>query len=249
MNKLNISSSSQIGCVRSNNEDMILVVDKFLRNDTYETNLTDTDKDRFVIGLADGMGGHNGGEVASSETLSNLHFYINDIPANLSNSDFNEIIINWLISINTIIELKGKSNKSLSNMGTTLVAIIYYEDKYYWVNCGDSRLYRVRDGIIKQLTVDHSLNTITGQSRHSNVLTNCIGAGCKTSYADIYEFTDDILSDDVFILCSDGLSDMISDELIQSIINSGGDATSLCREAINAGGYDNVSVCVLKVSK
>mgnify|MGYP003540245476 FL=1 len=83
MNKLNISSSSQIGCVRSNNEDMILVVDKFLRNDTYETNLTDTDKDRFVIGLADGMGGHNGGEVASSETLSNLHFYINDIPANL----------------------------------------------------------------------------------------------------------------------------------------------------------------------
>ena len=55
MNKLNISSSSQVGCVRNNNEDMILVVDKFLRNDTYEINLTDTDKDRFVIGLADGM--------------------------------------------------------------------------------------------------------------------------------------------------------------------------------------------------
>ena len=72
MNKLNISSSSQVGCVRNNNEDMILVVDKFLRNDTYEINLTDTDKDRFVIGLADGMGGHNGGEVASSIVVNGL---------------------------------------------------------------------------------------------------------------------------------------------------------------------------------
>jgi protein phosphatase len=115
------------------------------------------------------------------------------------------------------------------------------------MNCGDSRLYRLRQGKMTQISTDHSLNTIQGEKRHSNVITNCIGAGCKNSYLDLYEFTDDFLSGDVYLLCSDGLSDMISDAEIESLLIEGASANRLCEAAIEAGGYDNVSACVFSV--
>ena len=126
--------------------------------------------------------------------------------------------------------------------------MLYYNEKYYWVNCGDSRLYRLRDGVLKQLTVDHSLNTMVGQARHSNIITNCIGAGCKHSYMDMFEFTADVLPDDTYLLCSDGLNDMISDEEILRLMKDGASANRLCEAAIEAGGYDNVSTCVFKIN-
>lgn len=247
MSILKISASSQIGCVRQNNEDMILVGDKLIRNEIYKSNITISHNDKFVVALADGMGGHNAGEVASETVLSNLGFFISDLPVKIKNDGINEIILNWLESINKIIESKGMSDPTLSSMGTTLIAIIYYCNRYYWINCGDSRLYRYHDNKLEQLTVDHSLNTLIGDKKHSNVLTNCIGAGCKTSYLDIVDFTESIVKGDKLILCSDGLNDMISDEEIKSVIDEGGDANELCETAIVAGGFDNVSVCLIEI--
>ena len=90
------------------------------------------------------------------------------------------------------------------------MGVLYYGERYYWMNCGDSRLYRLRDGQLTQLTVDHSLTKNDGSQRHSNVITNCIGAGFKDSYIDFYEFTNDVLPGDTYLLCSDGLNDMVS---------------------------------------
>lgn len=250
MSIINISATSQLGNIRSNNEDMILLADTFIRNTSVTTAIdTDVDK-RFVIALADGMGGHLAGEVASEVTLKNLHFYIKDLPCQLSKGDFNEAMVNWLESINSIIESMGAADSKHANMGTTLVALVYYEGRFSWLNCGDSRLYRYRDGKLTQLTKDHSLNILTGQQKHSNVVTNCIGAGCTTSFIDSCDITDDLLEGDTYMLCSDGLTDMIDDGQIASMLDCPAvDADMLCKCALDAGGFDNISVCIMRVSE
>lgn len=247
MSRILLTAASRVGCVRSNNEDMVLAYDKFVRSEVYQTEFLTENTDRFVIAVADGMGGHNAGEVASADALENLQFFINDLPQNLSSVEFNEMIMVWLDSVNKMIASKGLVNPSMSDMGTTLVGIIYYNKKYYWVNCGDSRLYRYRNGQLLQLSTDHSLNTANGEKKHTNIITNCIGAGCKTSYIDMYEFTDEFLEGDTYLLCSDGLNDMIKDEEIAQLMAEGANANQLCEAAIVAGGFDNVSVCVFSI--
>lgn len=249
MSKIVLTAASRVGCVRGNNEDMVLAYDKFVRSEAYQTEFMTENVDRFVLALADGMGGHNAGEVASADVLANLQFFLNDLPKGLSISDFNEMMYSWLDSVNSMIASKGLLDPAMLNMGTTLVAVVYYEGKYYWINCGDSRLYRLRDGEMKQLSTDHSLNTIMGEKRHSNIVTNCIGGGCKNSYLDLYEFTADFLEGDAYLLCSDGLSDMVKDADIKRLMVEGANANTLCEAAIEAGGYDNVSACVFSVSK
>ena len=132
-------------------------------------------------------------------------------------------------------------------MGTTLVAIALYEGRFYWMNCGDSRLYRLHEGKLQQLSTDHSLSNLTGEKSHSHIITNCIGGGCKSSYIDIVECSDQVASGDTFLLCSDGLSDMLDDATIERLLNDGSDANGLCRAAEAAGGFDNVSVALIHV--
>ena len=245
--KLIVNAASHVGCVRQNNEDMVLVGDRFIRNEVYSDEVDLEDRNRYLLALADGMGGHNGGEVASSDTLANLHYFYYDMPTALETGDFNEAIFGWLVSINNIIDSKGRFALRYREMGTTLVALAYYENQFYWMNCGDSRIYRLHDGQLQQLSTDHSLNNLMGFAQHSNIITNCIGGGCKTSYIDILKCTESVKPGDIFMLCSDGLTDMLSDEEVQTLLNDDADASLLCHAANEAGGYDNVSVCLIKI--
>jgi protein phosphatase len=134
-------------------------------------------------------------------------------------------------------------------MGTTLVAIAYYEGEFYWMNCGDSRYYSMNSkGELHQISTDHSLNNLLGKREHSNVITNCIGGGCKTSYIDLVRCTPDIVAGGTLLLCSDGLTDMVSDDTIQQMLADGCEASALCRVAEDAGGFDNVSAVIIRVS-
>ena len=247
MRKFEVSAASRIGLVRSRNEDMILVKDRYVRNDSYTTEIEIQPSSRFLFAIADGLGGYSAGEIASAETLENLHFFIGDLPCGLNSKGFEDLMKGWLESINQIILSKGYVNDRLANMGTTLVAFACYEGMIFKMSCGDSRMYRLRENLLTQQTIDHSLNTMMGQTKHSNIVTNCIGAGCGASYLDIKEITDDVQNGDVFILCSDGLNDMVDDDTIQESISNGCDAETLCRQACDAGGYDNVSVCIVKI--
>ena len=249
MSRIVLTAASRIGCVRSNNEDMVLAYDKLLRSDAYKTEFMTENTDRFIIALADGMGGHNAGEVASEETLSNLKFFIHDLPRGLTSGDMNEMMVEWLNSVNKMVNSHGLMDPSKLEMGTTLVGVLYYGEHYYWLNCGDSRLYRLRDGQLTQLTTDHSLTRNDGTHRHSNVITNCIGAGIQNSFIDFYEFTNDVLPGDTYLLCSDGLNDMIPDSEIQELMAADKSANQLCEAAIEAGGFDNVSTCVFHIEK
>ena len=157
MNKIVLTAASRVGNVRSNNEDMILAFDRFIRSDIYQTVLAPENLDRFIVAVADGMGGHNAGEVASELVMQNLKFYVKDLPKGLSSGELEEAMNDWLQSVHQTVNARGRANKEQANMGTTLVALLYYGQRYFWMNCGDSRLYRLRDGQLKQLTTDHSL--------------------------------------------------------------------------------------------
>ena len=247
MTQLHIYASSRVGCVRTNNEDMILIGNDLIRHSGFATEERLSDNDRLMIALADGMGGHNSGEVASADVLANLRFFFNDLPGNLDDNSFVEAMNSWLKSISTTLEAKGKNSAICRNMGTTLVSMIYYAGRYYWLNCGDSRLYRYHDNELTQLTTDHSLNNLMGLNQHSSQIYNCIGGGCRDSFLDIKCFTESVEPGDVFVLCSDGLTDMVEDSIISKLLCSGVEAEGLCDAAENAGGYDNVSVVVVRV--
>ena len=247
MKQLHITASSRVGCVRTNNEDMILVGDLLVRNGKMRKDVNINDSDRFLFALADGMGGHKSGDVASAEALSNLRFYYSDIPTGLEPGEFTEAICDWLASINNIFVSKWHVDASLREMGTTLVALAYYCGQFYWMNCGDSRLYHLHEGKLKQLTTDHSLSNLLGQPKKSNLITNCIGGGCKDSYIDIMECSYLMLPGDAMLLCSDGLTDMVNDEEIEKLLTEGFDADAFCQAAEDAGGIDNVSVIVIRV--
>lgn len=247
MIELEISAASWTGCVRRQNEDMVLVGNKFIREESYKTRLLLSREDRFLSAVADGMGGHNRGDVASNDTLRNLQYFFYDIPSCLSISDFNEAIVGWLDSVNNYIASKGRADEQFKGMGTTLVGMAYYNGEFYSMNCGDSRLYRYHDGQLLQLTTDHSLSNMTGSDKRSNVITNCIGGGCHSSYIDMVQMTNDVHSGDVYLLCSDGLTDMVPDQRLCELLGEKADADALCSAAIEAGGLDNVSCSVITV--
>ena len=79
------------------------------------------------------------------------------------------------------------------------------------------------------------------------IITNCIGGGCGTSYIDIVQITSDVLVGDTFMLCSDGLTDMLPDSAISQILEDGGDVDELCLSAIQKGGLDNISCCLIRI--
>ena len=243
---IHMTAASKVGCVRSQNEDMVLLGSHFVRNDAFSTRVDLTNSDRYIMAVADGMGGHNRGDVASSDALHNLEFYFHDLPTGLRPESIKDKFEDWLDSINNIIDSKGRSDEQYKGMGTTLVGLAFYEGQFYTLNCGDSRLYRFRDGDLTQLTSDHSLSNMLGSSQHSNVITNCIGGGATSSFIDIVNITDDIKEGDVYMLCSDGLSDMLPDSIIYTLLAEGSDANTLCDAAVAAGGLDNVSCCVLQ---
>lgn len=243
---IHMTAASKVGCVRSQNEDMVLLGSHFVRNDAFSTRVDLTNSDRYIMAVADGMGGHNRGDVASSDALHNLEFYFHDLPTGLSPESIKDKFEDWLVSINNIIDSKGRSDEQYKGMGTTLVGLAFYEGQFYTLNCGDSRLYRFRDGDLTQLTSDHSLSNMLGSSQHSNVITNCIGGGATSSFIDIVNITDEIKEGDVYMLCSDGLTDMLPDSIIYTLLAEGSDANTLCDAAVAAGGLDNVSCCVLQ---
>ncbi len=247
--KLSVSAASYVGCVRNNNEDMVLVDHEFVRDGNCRKDISLDSTDRCILALADGMGGHYGGEVASSDVLHNLDFFFSDLPVGRTVEDFNEAIYDWLASVNHMVDSKGRSMTIYHNMGTTLVAFVHYGGEFYWMNCGDSRIYRFHNGRLKQLSTDHSLNVLMGSAEHTSQITNCIGGGCKTSYIDLLSCTKDVMPGDMFMLCSDGLTDMIDDKTIERLLGEQTDAEALCQAAVDAGGYDNVSVCLITVKQ
>ncbi|MBO2525097.1 MAG: serine/threonine-protein phosphatase [Bacteroidetes bacterium] len=245
MLKISCEFISDKGCVRENNEDMILLNGEFYRDEHSAYEFSMGELARVAAMVADGMGGHAGGEFASELALRSFDEFLTKLPPTQQGEYIIAAVKDWALQAHAFITRKGQELPAYSGMGTTFVGMFFYEDKIFKVNIGDSRLYRYRDHFLKQLTEDHSMRNLTHDiSVNPNLIYNCLGAGGSV-FADVEEITDKIVTDDCYVICSDGLSDMLSDESIAAILDRGGSAANLVNAAKDAGGKDNVSVILL----
>ncbi|CAF23444.1 Stp1/IreP family PP2C-type Ser/Thr phosphatase [Candidatus Protochlamydia amoebophila] len=234
---------SDVGLVRQNNEDswgQIL-------------------EDHFFV-LADGMGGHRAGEVASKEAVSQLCAKFKEKFSRCSKdikSSF-EMIKESIQEVNYNIYKMGREQEILRGMGTTLCCVCLHSEGVIFGHVGDSRIYRLRDNNLKQITQDHSLLRELielGQlSEHQacefaykNIITKAIGTG---PFVEPSLKIDSIEVGDVILMCTDGLSDLLSIQDIQQILSDTPDdevTKKLVKVAKSRGGHDNITVVVIKV--
>ena len=227
-------SRTDVGCVRDHNEDSLLVAPP-------------------LFAVADGMGGHAAGEVASEIAITVLGEKAPHTPdaAALGRAveDANHAVI-----------LAANEKRGRAGMGTTITAAVLQKDRLVIAQVGDSRAYLLHQGRLQQLTRDHSLmadmieaGRLTPEEArtHPNrsVITRALGSDPRM-VPDLYEIT--VETGDRLLLCSDGLSSMVEDSAIESTLARTRDpqrcASMLVNEAIAAGGYDNVTVVVVDVA-
>jgi protein phosphatase len=205
--------------------------------------------------LADGMGGHNAGEIASKIGIEQVRKHIESSEKITPISIWEEALQN----ANEYVYRMSQDNIEYDGMGTTFVGVTIFLTTAYIANIGDSRLYHMHDHL-RQITEDHSLveemlrsGKINKEEKkthpNKNIITRALGSK-KSVKADFFEV--DVKSGDVILLCSDGLSNMLEDYQIENIIKENIEdmqsaTTKLVRAANEAGGIDNISVILILV--
>lgn len=239
---------SDIGLVRNNNEDVW--------GELLEHNF-------FV--LADGMGGHQAGEIAAREAVNTLCAIFKkklDKPKHSKSlADLRHTMETAIQTVNENIYRLSRTSSELKGMGTTLCTLHITDDGVVYANVGDSRIYRLRDKNLDQLTQDHSLlrelvdmGQISEQSStdflYKNILTKAIGTEPSV---DPYVGQADIAIGDVFLICSDGLTDLLQKDDIEQILNKKQTILKTAKELISLaktrGGHDNITVVLVKIEK
>jgi protein phosphatase len=244
--KLEIQALCQKGIVRDNNEDMVSVGGILLRDNEMAFPVELNDNSQFYLLVADGMGGHEHGERASEGLLNFLNdcFKENVFTSENIEDELRSRVKAFSDRLNQEAEAEGQSRP----MGCTLTGVVWMNGRAYLLNAGDSRTYRMRNGILRQLTTDETPRGITGDPMAEKWLLNCIGGGAEGRLT-VYEITERLLDGDVLLICSDGLTDMISDESIETILaDYPQSAQELYEVACLNGGKDNVSIVVAKMS-
>lgn len=232
-------SKTDIGKARTVNQDYVY---------TSETSLGGLPN---ILLVADGMGGHNAGDFAS-------RFVVEDIKREIAETTerYPETIIRKAIAeANRKLIVEAKRDERLAGMGTTLVAATVIEHTLYFANIGDSRLYLINDEI-RQLSRDHSLvqemvrlgGINAEEAKHhpdKNIITRAIGASEEVEI-DFFEYH--LQPGDKILMCTDGLSNMVEDEMLFQIVKSSRDVVEaverLINEANTNGGNDNIGVVV-----
>ena len=237
---------TDVGKVRNHNEDSVII----LKNHNNE----------YLLAVADGMGGHRAGEVASSIAITYLAHHFQESFYNLSKDEAIIWINDSIDSINTAIFNHEKDHPESIGMGTTLVMVLYTKDYLLFGNIGDSSGFIIKNKKIHKVTVDHSLVNLLVEAGElteeqakthprKNVLMKALGASQNVE-ADIFECSVDV---DGILLASDGLTNMLEISKIEDVINSKEEIeekiVNLIQTANNNGGLDNISVAYLEKDK
>lgn len=244
---LQVAMATHSGMVRSHNEDSIAA----------EAGAG------FAV-LADGMGGYNAGEVASGIAVAMISSELKKALQSLSAAELHEsaeqLLARHAAMANAAIYQASQSQAQYAGMGTTLVTALWYDNRMTVAHIGDSRLYRLRGEVLEQVTRDHSLlqeqidsGLITKEqarySQNKNLVTRAVGIDPEVE-AEVHTYP--VEAGDVYLLCSDGLSDMVTDEDVQLTLaslkaNLQLAADQLVQQANDNGGRDNVSVILVHV--
>ena len=237
-------AKSDKGKVREINEDYF-----FISNSLDEVQL-------YI--LADGMGGYNGGEIASQLAVQAAKNYIEN---NFKEVDKDKDSIIQLLGssmeyANMVVYEKSKEQPDLQGMGTTLEICLIYNNKVFIGHVGDSRIYRIRKEFIRKLTQDHSYvqklvkeGTITKEQAVHHPQKNMLmkALGCN-AFVEPDVMVKGFLKDDILIMCSDGLTNLVSqEEIYENATKNIEQATKdLVELANDRGGYDNITVVIIK---
>lgn len=226
------------------------------------------DPKKAVFLVADGMGGENYGEVASQLTAEHFlrlitPFILDEeatIPFEHANGEdvFAGAVHHVIKATNAVVAGFAEENESHRGMGSTLTAAVYHENNLYVAHVGDSRLYRIREETIQQITQDHTRvqemvrkNLLSpGEAKNHpqrHILTRCVGRK-RHPKADIFSF--DFSEEDIFLLCSDGLYEMVDDDdILRIVVESDTLALAgnrLVETANQNGGKDNITVVLFR---
>lgn len=242
---LSVYSISDVGLVRQNNEDAVRIL---------------YDEPLFL--LADGMGGHLAGEVASRETVERLSTYflenISRFHQGISQCTF--LLKRLIQQVNEEVHRLSKSNPACTGMGTTLCCLYFHPEGLICAHVGDSRVYQWRKNKLRQITKDHSLlrelidlgqlnEQQAGEFHYKNIITKAIGTENEIDPTmNIFS----VEEEDIYMMCSDGLSDLVPFDVIEDLMNhhtSDEIAVRLVEQAKLNGGYDNISIVLVKVNK
>ena len=240
---MNTFSITDTGRVRNSNQDYVFC----------EENAVGSFPNLFLV--ADGMGGHQAGDMASRICVEEM---VRQIQATDRKTPVS-VLEQAVSAANQKIYQTATQDKALEGMGTTLVGTVIEGDTAYIVNIGDSRLYQLRDSL-RQITVDHSLVEEMVQSGeiqknemrthpNKNIITRALGTDTPVR-PDCFEI--EVQEGDVLLLCSDGLSNMLEDNQIENIVRANGEnlrqaGECLVKQANDAGGKDNISVILIRL--
>ncbi len=237
-------AKSDIGKVREINQDSFYISDSLDQVQLYM--------------LADGMGGYNGGEIASKLAIQSAKSYIEnnfkEIPKD--RESIIQLVGSSMEYANMVVYEKSKENKELEGMGTTLEICLIYNNKVYIGHVGDSRIYRIRKEFMRKLTQDHSYvqklvkdGTITKEEAMHHPQKNMLmkALGCN-AFVEPDVMVKGFLKEDILIMCSDGLTNLVSQEEIFKEAKKDIEQApkELVDKANNNGGYDNITVVVIK---
>jgi len=240
--RIESSGKTDVGLVREKNEDSMLI---------------DPSLGLYVV--CDGMGGHVGGQVASQLAVATMAEVIrtgNPAPS----PGEGDPLVTAIRCANAAVYNKARNDPSLHNMGTTVVAIRTDRDLMHLCHVGDSRIYRLRNGVFEQVTRDHSLINLYEDNPelasrfgppNSNVIVRAVGL---RDNVDVDHRTIATEVGDLYLLCCDGLTDMVDDWMLKEMLLDGRQGSldeccdALVRAALSNGGVDNTTVVLLRVT-
>jgi PPM family protein phosphatase len=244
--KYRFCAKTDSGRIRYNNEDSVAF-----------------DEDAFTAVLADGMGGHNAGEIASGMATafikSELSRWLLESGKDASGKEVRQAMKICANNANLSIFNSASFNVSYAGMGTTLVMAVFRESTLWVGHIGDSRCYRLRQGVLEQLTKDHSVlqeqidaglvsPEQAANSSIKNLVTRALGVE-ETVMLEVNEHQVEL--DDLYLMCSDGLSDMVNNAAIAKIVTTGADLEYVANQLVDAananGGLDNISVLLVEI--
>ena len=251
--KIRYAAASDPGRVRKNNEDAFLA-----------------DPAVGIFAVADGMGGHAAGEIASRLALNTLQGVLTRDRAGQKSafspdqtavlSTLSNLLVNGIRSANQTVFRSSQEKEEYRGMGTTVVAVYFGDSNPAVAHVGDSRLYRIRSRKIEQFTEDHSVvweqyregllpKEALSASPLKNIVTRALGMNPMVD-VDVQEL--EVQKGDQLLLCSDGLSDLVrDDELLQTVEEASGELDQGCRRLVQManqrGGKDNITVLLIKI--
>jgi len=233
-----VKAVSHTGLVRQNNEDAYIVLPELK-----------------LFAVADGMGGHAAGEVASEMAVSIL---ANHVSSSISLNEPGTVLVQAINQANREIYLSAKEDSACTGMGTTLSAVWVQKNVAYLAHVGDSRIYLFREKILKQLTKDHSFigemvrnGNISPEEAehhpHRNMLTRALGVESEVT---IDSITLPLHSNDILLFCTDGLSSYVSSEEISNVLIKDVEISAKLEQLVNhalaQGGHDNITVLLMQ---